>query len=185
MSKTYTYEKTDTQNLSQKILINSNNASLEKVIIPFYEECYSGNLKSIELLISKNSSSPEFTNAINSIETLFYIINGNGSTKEKEDIMSYLKKENLLDLNLNNGYALEIAVQKDDVPLVQFLMNNEVKMNSYDDGILLYYAAQKNDYDMFFLLRNNGIDIDSELLKDIRDLELSGDMKVAIDHFNF
>ena len=185
MSKTVTYEQIDTHILNKKVLSEYNSINLEEEKSNFYGECYSGNLEGIKSLIKKNQNFPAFIKAINSVETLFYIINGNDDSKGKESIMSYLKKENLLNLNINNGYALELAVQKDDISLVQFLMNNEVKMNSHDDGILLYYAAQKNDYDMFFLLKDSGIDIDSELLQDIKDLELSGDMKVVIDHFDF
>ncbi|CAF2233399.1 unnamed protein product [Rotaria magnacalcarata] len=143
MSKTVTYEQIDTHILNKKVLSEYNSINSEEEKSNFYGECYSGNLEGIKSLIKKNQNFPAFIKAINSVETLFYIINGNDDSKE-------------------------LAVQKDDISLVQFLMNNEVKINSHDDGILLYYAAQKNDYDMFFLLKDSGIDIDSELLQDIK-----------------
>lgn len=186
MSKTITYTQFDNQILNRTDFnqYTSNSINLEKLKSSFYGECYSGNFKGIKSLIDHNREFVDFTKGINSVETLFYIINGNGSSEDKESVMSYLKEEKLLDLNINNGYALEIAVQKDDISLVNFLMDNGVKMNSYEDGILLYYAAQKNNYDMFFLLKDSGIDLDQDLLKDIKGLELSGDIKVAIDHFD-
>ena len=154
----------------------------EKEIRSFCEECYSGNLTEIQGLIEAKKGIPSFTILVNRPETLFHIINGKANCSDKEAVMSYLKKENLLDLNINNGFALEIAVQQDDISLVQFLMNEGVKMPHYDDGILLFYAAQQNNYDMFFLLKNSGIQIDSELLGDIKGLELIGALKGAINH---
>lgn len=156
----------------------------EKEIRSFREECYSENLTEIQGLIEAKKVIPSFTILINRPKTLFHIINGKANSKDKEAVMSYLKKENLLDLNINNGFALEAAVQQDDISLVQFLMSEGVKMPPYKDGILLFYAAQQNDYDMFFLLKNTGIQIDSELLGDIKELELTGALKVAIDHID-
>lgn len=120
---------------------------------------------------------------VNSPQTLFYIINGIATSQEKKDIILYLKEKSFLDLNINNGFALEMAVQKDDIYLVQFLMNNDVKMPDYEDGILLFYAAQRNDYDMFFLLKNSGIKLDDELLEEIKSLEIMGALKDFVDGY--
>ena len=156
----------------------------EKEIQCFREECYTGNLIKIRNIVEENKSVTGFTTLVNAPETLFYIMDGKySSSKDKIAIMSYLKVEHLLDLNMNNGIALEMAVQKDDISLVQFLMSEGVKMLSYEDGILLFYAAQQNDYDLFFFLKNTGIQIDQELLEEIKVLELTGDMKTFIDHF--
>ncbi len=154
----------------------------ETEIRSFREKCYSGNLMEIQSLIDANKSVPSFAILVNKPETLFYIINGKANSREKAAVMDYLKKESLLDLNINNGFALEAAVQLNDISLVQFLMSEGVKMPPYEDGILLFYAAQQNDYDMFFLLKSSGIQVDSELLGDIKELELTGALKVAIDH---
>ncbi len=149
-----------------------------EVISSFRQECYKGNLEGIKSLINNNKSIFGFTTLVNSPETLFYVINGIASSKEKADVMSFLKQEKLLELDINNGFALEMAVQKNDLSLVQFLMFNNVRMLSEhdEDGILLFYAAQKNNYDMFLFLKNKDIKVDSEFLQEIEDLKISGDL---------
>jgi hypothetical protein len=164
--------------------IFTNTLLLESIKIEdFYTKCYIGNLQDIKDFIESIKNNTYFNiNIINTPETLFYIINGLSTSRDKESIMSYLKNTNLLDLNINNGFALEISVQKNDVYLTQFLINEGVKMRPYDDGILLYYAARNNNYDMFFLLKNSGINIDAELLRDIKELNLDNYFKNIIDN---
>lgn len=154
-----------------------------KKIHSLYQYCYSGNLEEIKILVNQNADSKNFIAMINDIETLFYIINGFARTKVKEDIMVFLKDNCALDLNKNNGYALEMAVQTNDIDLVKFLIINDVKMINYEDRILLYYAAEKGNYDMFFMLKRVfNINLDSELVKDIRELNLTGELKYVFDN---
>lgn len=154
----------------------------EGEISSFRGACHVGDLERIQRLVDENGSSLGFATLVNGPETLLYIINGKACSQAKKDIMSDLERKKFLDLNMNDGFALEVAVQKDDISLVQFLMSKGVKMPSYEDGILLFYAAQQNDYDMFFLLKNSyGIEIDQEILGEIKVLELSGALKAVID----
>lgn len=180
--KKYTNSKPASEPKNMHGLTESKN--IENEISSFHSKCYSGKLEDIKFLIDKNKNSTAFIDGVNNVETLFYIINGSGSGNIKKDIMIYLKTQNLLDLNINHGYALELAVQMDDISLVTFLMDNGVKMEADEDGILLYYAAQKNNSKMFDLLSSSGIVADQDLLNDIQELELSGDMKVIVEHLH-
>lgn len=149
----------------------------------FYKYCYLGDITNIVKSIEKSKYLIKHT--INGIKALRCIIESNISDELKQCVMLNLSQNNLLDLNLNNGYALEMAVQKNNISLVNFLINNEVKITPDDDaGILLYYAAKQNNYDLFSLLKGQkGIKLNDEIKRYIKELTLIGDMKVAAECF--
>ena len=154
---------------------------LETIKSFLYEKCYCGDLAMVKKIVNENLESTLFLNMVCDIETHFYIINGIGTTKQKQDIMIFLKTCTPFDLNKNMGYALEMSVQKNDINLVNFLIHNGVKMEPGEDGILLYCAAEKNNYDMFFLLVNNGVELTADVITDIKELPLQGTLKYFFD----
>lgn len=139
----------------------------KNTIITLLHDCHYGNVNGVKKVFEENELSVNSPD--NNHKLVMKTITGQGSLEEKKSIIEYLCDKGV-DINYPNGFAVTCLINRQDLPLLSFLVDKlkaDLHINDIDN---MTDAVSTNNKDLVLYLLNHNIEPDTNFIIENKDI---------------